>query len=382
MAEEKAQTLFGSPGLGLPRVFGIEVRIDYSWFIVFGLVLWTLAAGYFPRTFPGQQAPVYWVMGFVSAVLLFGSVLAHELSHAVVAQREGLPVPRITLFIFGGVAHLSREPSDPGSEFRIAVIGPVTSLVLAGLFWAVSLPLAPASEMLGQTFLYLGVANFLLAVFNLIPGFPLDGGRVLRAWLWNRWNDLRRATQVVTGIGKGMGTALILLGILELFGGLLVGGLWLVFIGLFLRQAAQSSYQMTALQEALRGIRVAEIMRAEPVEVRESLRLDELANDFFYRYRFNSFPVVEGQRLTGLIHINQVKDVPRERWSQTTVGEVMTPREKIATVGPEEEAFAALRQMNQSGHQKIPVVQNERLVGIITARDIMELFRVRTDLAA
>jgi Zn-dependent protease len=298
-----------------------------------------------------------------------------------VARREGLPVPRITLFIFGGVAHLGREPSGPRSEFRIAVVGPLASLVLAGLFYGLSQLSSPRSDILGQTFWYLGAANFILAAFNLIPGFPLDGGRVLRAWLWHRWNDLRRATRVVTRIGRGMGTALILLGILQLLAGLLVGGLWLVFIGLFLRQAAESSYQMTALQELLRGVSVAEMMHQDPISVGEDLSLDQLVNDYFYRYRFTSFPVTHTDSLTGLVHINQVKDVPRERWSSTRVVEVMTPREKISTVTPEEEAFHAFRQMMQSGRQKIPVVRDGRLKGILTARDFLELLRIKTDLA-
>lgn len=381
-ARAKADGFPSGRGIGLPRLFGIEVRIDYSWFIVFGLVLWTLAAGYFPQTFPGQEKLVYWVMGLVSAVLLFGSVLAHELSHAVVAQREGLQVPRVTLFIFGGIAHLGRDPASPGAEFRIAVIGPVTSFVLAGVFWGLSLILAPMSEIVGETCFYLAAANFLLAVFNLIPGFPLDGGRVLRAWLWHRWNDLRRATRIVTRIGRGMGMGLILLGILELVGGMVVGGLWLIFIGLFLRQAAESSFQMVALQHALRGVAVSEIMRKDPVGVSPNISLDDLVNDYFYHYRFTSFPVVDDGRLVGMVHINQVKDAPKDRWGQTPVRATMTPASETAAVTPDEDSFEAFRKMSQTGRQKIPVVQDGRLVGMLTARDILELLQIKSDLAA
>lgn len=380
MSPEKKQLGEGR-GIGLPRILGIEVRLDYSWFIVFGLVLWTLAAGYFPRTFPGQGAAVYWIMGLASAVLLFASVLAHELSHAVVAQREGLPVPRITLFIFGGMAHLSGEPPGPGAEFRIAVVGPISSFVLAGLFWGLSRLVASTSLIVSQTFFYLGAANFILAVFNLIPGFPLDGGRVLRAWLWQRWRNLRRATRVVARIGRGMGTALMVLGVLEFLSGVFVGGLWSIFIGLFLRQAAQSSYQVTALRELLQGVSVAEIMRAEPISVSGNLPLDRLVADYFYRHHFSSFPVTEDGRLTGLVHINQVKQTPQERWASVTVEEVMTPAAEGATVEPEAPAFDALRCMSERGRQKIPVVKDGRLVGMVTSQDILELFRVKSDLA-
>lgn len=378
---DQSQQLPKGGGLGLPRLWGIEVRLDYSWFIVFALVLWTLSAGYFPQMFPGQQTLVYWVMGLVSAVLLFGSVLTHELSHALAARQEGLSVPRITLFIFGGMAHLSREPSDPGAEFRIAAIGPVTSYGLAGLFWGLSVATTGASQMVGRTFWYLALANFILATFNLFPGFPLDGGRVLRAWLWHRWKDLRRATAVVTRIGRSVGTGLMLLGLVEFLSGVFVGGLWMVFIGLFLRQAAAGSYRMTALQELLRGERVYDLMRREPVHVGEALRLDELVSDYFYRYRYTSFPVTRGGRLAGLVHINQVKEIPQERWGSTLVSEVMTPEGEVATVGAQEEAFEAFRRMTQSGRQKLPVIQDGRLVGMVTARDILELFRIKSDLS-
>lgn len=378
--QQKAKQFPGASSFGLLRVLGVEVHIDYSWFIIFGLVLWTLAAGYYPQTFPGQETVVYWGMGLVSAVLLFGSVLAHELSHAVVARSEGLPVPRITLFIFGGMAHLTREPAGPQAEFRIAAIGPLSSFVLAGLFWALSQATTGLGDIVSRTLWYLAVANLILAVFNLVPGFPLDGGRVLRAWLWNRWNDLRRATAVVARIGRGTGTALILLGILEVLVGAIVGGLWMVFIGLFLRQAAESGYKMTALQELLRDVSVAEIMRTDPVEVSEDLTLDRLVGDYFYRYRFSSFPVTRGERLAGLVHINQVKEVPQERWAATRVSDVMTPDGEVATVVPEEGAFEAFRRMTQSGRQKIPVTQGGRLVGMLTARDILELFRIKSDL--
>lgn len=368
-------------GFNLPRILGIEVRIDYSWFIIFGLVLWTLAVGYYPQTFPGQGQWTYWGMGLMSALLLFASVLAHELSHAVMARRHGLPVPRITLFIFGGVAHLSREPLGPRGEFLIAGVGPLTSIVLGTAFWGLSGLTAATSEILSRTFFYLALANWLLAAFNLLPGFPLDGGRVLRSLLWQRWANLRRATRAAARAGRVTGGVLIALGLFEIL--LLhafLGGVWMIFIGLFLRQAAASSYQMTALQEMLRDVTVAEIMQPRPVSVLEDLSLDHLVEEFFYRYRFTSFPVERGGQLTGLVHINQVKEVPQAQWWQKRVGEVMTPREKFLEVEPGAPAFQAFRQMTQAGMKKLPVTHQGQLVGIITARDILELFRIKSDL--
>jgi len=368
-------------GFNLPRILGIEVRIDYSWFIIFGLVLWTLAVGYYPQTFPGQGLLTYWGMGLVSALLLFASVLAHELSHAVMARRHGLPVSRITLFIFGGVAYMGREPLGPRAEFLMAGAGPLTSIVLGTAFWGLSVLAAPTSEILSRTFFYLGFANWLLAAFNLLPGFPLDGGRVLRALLWQRWANLRRATRVAARAGRVTAGVLIAVGLLEIL--LLrafIGGVWLIFVGLFLRQAAATSYEMTALEELLRDVSVAEIMQARPVSVSEDLPLDRLVGEFFYRYRFTSFPVERAGQLIGLVHINQVKEVPHGQWSLKRVGEVMTARERVLEVSPDESALQAFRQMTQAGMKKLPVTRQGQLVGIVTARDILELFRIKSDL--
>lgn len=367
-------------GFNLPRILGIEVRIDYSWFIIFGLLLWTLAATYYPQTFPGQWWVTYWGMGLVSALLLFASVLAHELSHAVVARHYGLPVPRITLFIFGGVAQLGREPVAPRAELFIAGIGPITSIVLGSLFLLLAELIHAANDIVSHTFLYLGIANIVLAVFNLLPGFPLDGGRVLRAWLWQRWSSLRRATRAAARAGRMTGAALIALGLLQIFLGAFIGGIWMIFIGLFLRQAATSSYEMTALEEMLRDVTVGEIMHEQPVSVPEDLTLDRLVEDFFYHYRFTSFPVEHNDELVGLVHINQVKDVPHGEWALRRVAEVMTPRADILVVAPDDPAMHAFRQMSQTGASKLPVIRQGRLVGIVTARDILQMFRIRSDL--
>jgi Zn-dependent protease/CBS domain-containing protein len=367
-------------GFNLPRLFGVRVRIDYSWFIVFGLLLWMLADNYYPQTFPGQGQLTYWGMGLVSALLLFASVLAHELSHAVAARRYGLPVPGITLFIFGGVAQLGREPVAPKAEFWIAAVGPITSILLGTLFLLARHFIHPGIDIVSETLFYLGLANLTLAGFNLLPGFPLDGGRVLRAWLWQRWKNLYRATRAAARAGRLTGAALMALGLLQIFIGAFVGGIWMIFIGLFLRQAATSSFQMTSLEEMLRDVPVSEIMQRNPVSVPEQLPLDRLVEDFFYRYRFTSFPVERNAELVGLIHINQVKEVPRTDWPLRVVSEVMSPRATVVIVAPEDSAIEAFRQMSQTGASKLPVAADGRLVGIVTARDILQLFRIKSDL--
>ncbi|MFQ5817686.1 MAG: site-2 protease family protein [Terriglobia bacterium] len=368
-------------GFNLPRILGIEIRIDYSWFIIFGLLVWMLAHRWYPQTFPGQWSGTYWGMGLVSALLLFASVLVHELSHAVVARRYGLPVPRITLFIFGGVAQLGHEPLTPRAELFIAGIGPITSIVLGTLFLTLREAINGTNSIVSHTLFYLGVVNLVLAAFNLLPGFPLDGGRVLRAWLWQRWANLHRATRVAASIGRLTGFGLIGLGLVEIiFLRALVGGIWMILIGLFLRQAATSSYQMTALEDMLHGIRVAEIMHERPVSVAEDLPLDRLVEEFFYRYRFTSFPVERDTQLAGLVHMNQVKEIPRAQWPLRRVAEVMSPRAAIPVATPEQPVAEAFRQMTLAGKHKLPVTEHGRLVGIVTVRDILQLFRIRSDL--
>lgn len=369
-------------GFNLPRILGIRVRIDYSWFVVFALLLWTLAEGYFPQAYPGQEKLTYWGMGLVSAVLLFVSVLIHELSHAVVARRYGLPVPGITLFIFGGVAQLGQEPPGPRAEFWIAAVGPITSILLGGLFLASAELIHARYDIASHTLFYLFVANLVLAGFNLLPGFPLDGGRVLRAWLWGRWANLHRATRAAARAGRLTGAGLMVLGLAQIFllPGAFVGGAWLMLIGLFLRQAAASSYQMTAIEEMLRDITVGELMHAPPVSVPADLPLDKLVEDFFYRYRFTSFPVERDSELLGLVHINQVKGIPPREWATRAVHEVMSPKESLLVVAPEDPAIDVFRQMSQTGMSKVPVVEGGHLVGLVAVRDILQLFRIKSHL--
>lgn len=307
--------MFGR-GIRLTKIFGIELWMDYSWLIIFSLVLWSLAAGSFPHEYPGLGVRAYWIMSAVSAILLFVCVLLHELSHSYVAQKFGIAVPKITLFIFGGVAQISEELRSAKTEFNIAVVGPILSFVLSVIFLILAKSdFASADKRLLAVFNYLAFINIALAVFNMIPGFPLDGGKILRAYLWNRWQDVKKATYTVSQIGSGFGVGLILLGLISVFFGNLIGGIWFIFIGIFLNQVAKSGYQMTVLQNVVLGMKVKNIMTSNVISVTESVSLDDLVQNYFYRYLFVSFPVVgDGEELIGMVSVKQVKDVPKNGW--------------------------------------------------------------------
>jgi Zn-dependent protease/CBS domain-containing protein len=373
--------MFGR-GVRLAKIFGIELWIDYSWLVIFALLLWSLADSYFPHEYPGLGTVAYWIMGAVSAVLLFVCVLLHELSHSYVAQKSGIAVPKITLFIFGGVAQISQEARSAKTEFNIAVVGPISSFVLAAIFWILAKSdFASADKRFLAIFNYLAFINIALVIFNMIPGFPLDGGRILRAYLWNRWQDVRKATYTVSQIGSGFGIGLMLLGLISVFLGNLIGGIWFIFIGMFLNQAAKSGYQMTVLHDALSGVKVKNIMTSDVISVPESISLHDLVQNYFYRYLFVSFPVVndEGQ-LVGMVSVNQVKDVPKDSWYEKKVMDIMIKASEIQVLSPNAEAWGTLSLLMRNEFGKIPVVDGGRLVGIITRRDIMTRLMIKSDL--
>ncbi|HLU26165.1 MAG TPA: site-2 protease family protein [Longimicrobiales bacterium] len=361
----------------LGSVFGFEIRIDFSWFIIFFLILWTFTVAVFPANFPGLSRGAYLGMGVVGALLFFSSLLAHELSHSLVARRKGIPVEGITLFIFGGMARTRMEAEQPGDEFYIAVVGPVSSILIGllfGLIWWLGTRLGWSTAITGVA-LYLGFLNIALAVFNLLPGFPLDGGRLFRSLVWKITGDVTRATRIASTGGKWLGYVLVALGVLQVFGGALVGGLWMVFIGWFLRNAAIVSYEQHLVRLALEGVPAWQIMSRDPETVQPDLTLQALVDDYFLRRRYQAFPVSTDGTPLGIITMHQVKDVPREEWPQRTVAETMTPADETVTVRPEESMVRVLERMEQSGTRRVLVTRNGQLVGIITAADISDWLR-------
>lgn len=360
-------------GFRLGSVLGFEIRIDYSWFVIFFLVLWSFSAGVFPAQFPDLSAATYFLMGAIGTLLFFASLLAHELSHSVVARQKNVPVEGITLFIFGGMARTRLESETPEDELAIAGVGPLASLVIAGLFegvWWVGGRLGWGEAVTGVA-MYLAYLNVILALFNLLPGFPLDGGRLFRGVAWKLTGDLTKATRWATNGGKALGYMLMGLGVLQTFAGAVLGGLWMLFIGWFLRGAAEASYAQHLLQGILEGIRADEVMTADPETVPPDMSLRQLVEERFLRRRYQSFPVVEGEdRLVGLLTLQQVKDVPRDEWDRRLARDVMTPITEGIVVEPGRKMTDVLQAMQAAGTGRVLVAEGGRLRGIISSADV------------
>ena len=367
-------------GFALFRIAGIQVRVDPSWFLIFLLIWWSLSAGYFPRARPEASALEAWGAGLLTALLFFVSLLLHELSHSLVARRAGHEVRSITLFLFGGASEMTTEPADPATEFRIAVVGPLASFALALLFWLLGRALPDGTpDLLPSIVQYLAWINVALGTFNLLPGFPLDGGRILRALVWWRTGSLRRASRMATQAGKGLGLGLALLGGIQIFSGALVGGIWLVLIGLFARGLAESSYQSLILRELLGQVSVADVMVREPVTVPPDLTLDRVIDDYVLAQGFRGFPVVEGGRALGVISLERLARVPPELRAQQRVREHLEPADAERSVAPDTPLLEALAQMGRVGAQRLLVLRpgSAELVGLLTQSGLVRFVELR-----
>ncbi len=368
-------------GVTLFRVAGIPVRVHASWLVIFGLIAWSLSVGYFPHVLPGVPAAAYWVQGLVAALLLFVSVFLHELSHSIVARAHGLPVSAITLHVFGGVSQLQREPESPGVEFWMAVAGPLTSFGLAAVA-AGGAAATPGTPAVAAILRYLATVNTIVGAFNLVPGFPLDGGRILRAALWHARGDLSWATRVASRAGTIVASVLIGLGILRGLTGEFLGGLWLVLIGLFLRQAAEGSYQQLVVRRALAPLRVRDVMTRTVVSVAPDRSLADVVDETFWRHHVSSFPVVAGGRVLGILGVQQVRHVPRERWAATPVREAMLPLTPPLTVAPGDALADALEKLTQNGLGRAAVVEDGALAGYLSLRDVVHVLTISAPEAA
>jgi Zn-dependent protease/CBS domain-containing protein len=365
------------PGFSLGRLGGIEIRLDYSWLLLFGLILVSLSVGYFPRAAPGREATAYWIAGLLGTLLFFASILVHELSHAVMARRAGIPVPAITLFLLGGVSEMEEEAGTPAAEFRIAVVGPLTSFALAGLFWGVA-RLLPGESLATAVVLYLAFINAALGVFNLLPGFPLDGGRVLRALVWWRTGSVRRATRTAAHVGKGLALGLMVLGALQiLVAGALVGGLWLVLIGLFLRGMAEAGYQSLVLAQALEDATVADVAATDLVAVSPRTSIRELIDGYLLEHGHRAFPVVEDGVVHGLISVSELKGLPVEQREATTVRERMIPLSEQICVAPDATLRDALQQLAFAPGGRLLVMRDGRLLGMLTRSGLARFVEIR-----
>ncbi len=361
----------------LGTIFGIELKLDYSWFIIFVLITWSLAGHYFPSAHPGWSTGAYWALGAITSALFFASVVIHELAHSLVSRAFGTPVQDITLFIFGGAAHISQEPRRAREELLMALAGPTASLVLAALFyalWWLSLGFAGPLHALA---VWLGWINLVLALFNLIPGFPLDGGRVLRAIIWGATGDLRRATRIAAGVGRLVAFSFIFWGIWQIFGGNWADGLWIAFIGWFLDSAATRSVQQLAVQDLLAGHTVREAMLADCPHVPRRLTLDVLVDQVAQTSGRRCFLVMEGDQVDGLLTLQRITDVPRARWPDTRAEDVMIPRAELKTVRPDDELTTVLERMTAEDVNQFPVLDEGRLLGMVSRDTLLSFLRAR-----
>jgi Zn-dependent protease/predicted transcriptional regulator len=357
-------------------VAGIPINVHTSWLVVYALITWTLAVGYFPRTLPDLSPVAAWVSGLAAALLLFVSVLLHELSHSIVARAHGLGVRGITLHIFGGVSQLEEEPPSARAEFLIAAVGPLSSFAIAGLLWAGRATGVVTAGVAGAILDYLIFINTAIGVFNLVPGFPLDGGRVLRAVLWKWKGNLRSATFTASRVGSAVAVVLMMWGFLQVMTGAFMGGMWMILIGIFLRGAADASYAQVELKETLAPLHVDDIMVRNPVTVPAAAPVSVLV-ELLWAHHFTSFPVVEDGRAVGIATLPHVQPVPRAHWQHTPVREVMQAMSPELSVARSDSVYAAFEKASRNGVGRLVVVEAERLVGYLSIKDITHVLALR-----
>jgi Zn-dependent protease len=363
------------------RAFGIPVEVNISWFIIFALVAWSLVSLYFPTNYPDMPVVSYWVMGIVAALMLFASVVLHELSHSYVAKMHGVPIRRITLFLFGGVSQMERESEQPETEIKIAIAGPMMSFVLMFVFFLAYYAVRGAGETGGiaPVFRYLAIVNGMLGVFNLIPGFPLDGGRLLRAAIWKGTGNLRKATYVASRVGGVVGIVFVLFGFLAVFRGFFIFGLWMVMIGFFLRQASSASYLHVVVEGALKGFKVRDAVARDFVAVPGHITIQDLVDDYVFKYHLDCYPVIDGRDLRGLVAVEDIKSMPRRVWETTPIADVMRTDLDRISVHPDDDLAAALRKSVGERCGRLPVVEGNEVVGVVTRNDIVEAMRALSE---
>lgn len=364
------------------KILGFEVGIDPSWVIIAILIAWSLSTGFFPFQYRNLSTQTYWIMGIIGAIGLFFSIIVHEFAHSLIARNFGIPMKGITLFIFGGVAEMGDEPPDARAEFFVAIVGPLASLGLALIFYGIYMIGVGGAwpNTVNGVVKYLAMINGLLAFFNLMPAFPLDGGRVLRSILWKIKGNLRWATRISSQVGSGFGIFLIIFGFLRIFTGNFIGGMWFALIGLFLQSAAKMSYQQMVTRQALEGEQVKRFMKPDPVTVPPDVTINEFVDKYVYRYFYKMYPVTENGNLKGCITTNKIKQLPRDQWDQKKIRDldIFCPRE--TTVRPNDDAIKAISIMKKNNMSRLMVVENEKLQGVVALKDLLEFLNLKIDL--
>lgn len=364
------------------KIFGFTVSLDLSWFFILVLITWSLATGFFPSRYTSLSTPTYWIMGIAGALGLFMSIILHEMSHSIVARRYGIPIRGITLFLFGGVAQMEDEPPSPQAEFSMAVAGPIMSILIAllclglsRLFYNTGIPVAIYGVLR-----YLAFINGALALFNIIPAFPLDGGRILRSIIWKTKNNLKSATYIASRIGSIFGFVLIGVGVVSVLTGSFVGGMWWFLIGLFLNNAARSSYRQLLMRTIFMGEKVSRFMKTDIVTVSPKISVQELVDDYVYRYHYKMFPVLEDGELRGCVTTQLLKKIPRSEWENRTVGELAEQCSQENSVSLDMDALKMLGIMNRTGRSRLMVVEGKKLVGVITLKDMLQFMSLKVEL--
>ncbi|MBI4686367.1 MAG: site-2 protease family protein [Nitrospirae bacterium] len=369
--------MFGGSSWQIAKIGGIPVRLHVSWFIIFGLITWSLATQYFPVVAPELPKATNWLRAVVAALLLFLSVTAHELSHSFVARRYKIPIASITLFIFGGVSQIKKEPPSPKVEFNMAIAGPLSSFLIALIFFLL-LKASDGYPGLKAIAFYLMQVNLILGIFNLIPGFPMDGGRVLRAALWKKSGDYISATRKASKTGQAIAVVFMFFGIFSLFTGY-HGSLWLLLIGWFLYTAAQSSYQQATLRETLNEVKVRDVMTKEIVTVNEYTPLSELFEGYFLKYGYGGFPVVADEKAVGMISLREIRGIPKERWNYVKAKDVMQPFDESLTASGNEDVYKIFERMIQEDRGRFLVMEGGRLAGLITRSGIARYLQIKEE---
>jgi Zn-dependent protease len=367
--------------ISLGRIFGIPIGVDFSWFLIFALLTWSLATSYFPAEFGSWPTAEYWLVGATTAILMFGSVLLHELGHSWVALRYRIPVRSITLFIFGGVAQIGAEPPSAAAEFWIALAGPATSFLLAAAFGLLQLMAGGLAPLFALT-KYLAYINGALGLFNLIPGFPLDGGRVFRAIVWGTSHDFHRATSIAANLGRIIAFLFILAGVWQIFTGDLGDGLWIAFIGWFLESAAASQLRQQTFQDMLANHRVSEAMHCDCSTVSPETTLEQLVREHVLASGQRCLIVEQFDRVIGLLTFHEIRRIPQPDWATTTAGQVMIPAERMKTIRPDAELVEALAQMDRDGVSQLPVLLDGKIQGILGRDDIINRIRILSEFGA
>ncbi|MEE9201780.1 MAG: site-2 protease family protein [Dehalococcoidia bacterium] len=370
-----------SSSFRLGRLFGIPIHIHYTWFIIFALVTITLGASYFPNFYPRWPSWLHWLIAVATSLLFFTSVVAHELSHSLVSRYYGVPVRSITLFIFGGVAHIGREAAGPMRELAMAIAGPLSSLAVAVVFGLVNWVVSPYNEPVAALAWWLMRINVLLAIFNLIPGFPLDGGRVFRALWWRLSGDFLKATRAAVVVGRGIGYLFMAGGLgIVLFMGDWLGGLWFAFIGWFLENVASASYQQARLKEALRGVSAGELMSQECVIVPPGITVEELVRDYVLPRGSRCAVVARGGRLAGMLTMANLRGLPRGQWPFTPVEAAAIPLAHLQVAQPGDDALEVLERMEEEDIGQVVVLRGEEVLGVLFREHVLRYARTRMDL--